>query len=235
MTSDLFSAGFAWDDVAPAATPPATRQPAPVAAAAASLSQVAATPAATLDAPSFTGGFAWPAEGVASVAGVAKADAGGEVSQCPVAVPATPAATSKSADFRAVQPPIAPAVANVASVANWAAGVERMARGYCPGGLRETEWRQMVMDARSTLQNWGADFIALGWTTLEVFGVNRNPRARRLDIPGLVYLLHGRPVEAIDRNTATIRANSRDCLTFQRELVAPGGIPVWEWAAEATR
>lgn len=235
MTGDLFSAGFAWDDVAPAATPPATRSPAPAAAPAAPLSQVAATPAATLDAPSFSGGFAWGADGVASVAGVANGGAGGEVSQDRVAVHATPAATPESPDFRGVQAPIAPAVANVASVANWAAGVERMARGYCPDGLRETEWRQMVMDARSTLQNWGADFIALGWTTLEVFGVNRNPRARRLDIPGLVYLLHGRPVEAIDRNTATIRANPRDCMTFQRGLVAPGGIPIWEWAAEVPR
>lgn len=86
------------------------------------------------------------------------------------------------------------------------------------------------MDARLVLQNWGSDLVALGWSTLDVFGVNRDPRHRRLDIPGLVYLLHGRPVEAIDRDTALIRATRNDTMTFRRSLVAPGGVPVWAWA-----
>lgn len=89
------------------------------------------------------------------------------------------------------------------------------------------------MDARMLLQNWGADLIGMGWTTLEVFGVNRNPASRRLDVPGLIHFLHGRQVEAIDADTALIRENRRDTMTFQRRLVAPGGVPIWNWTGEA--
>jgi len=106
-----------------------------------------------------------------------------------------------------------------------------MVRAGRPDGLPEIEWRQMVMDARRTIQNWGADFVAFGWTTLQVFGVNRDPRHRRLDVLGLVYLLRGRPIEAIDADTALIRSARGDTTTFYRRLVAPGGVAAWDWAA----
>lgn len=147
--------------------------------------------------------------------------------------PATIAATLESADFRGFEAPPATDVANVASVASWKAGIDRLADGRRPDAFENRAWAVLVSDARMLLQNWGADLFALGWGTLEVFGGNRNPRARRLDIPGLLPLLRGRPVEAIDADTALIRANRNDMMTFQRRLVAAGGVPVWDWVLEA--
>lgn len=231
--ADLFSAGFAWDDVANDATPVATPARPTSVADARPVSQSRATPSATLDAPAFSSDFGWSDGSVASVAGVAKDEGRDDVSQNVRAGSATLRATPKSTELSGSQAHFTASVADVASVASWAAGVERMARGYRPAELGEAEWRQLVVDAKQTLQNWGADFIALGWTTLEVFGVNRDPRARRLDIPGLVYLLNGSPIEAIDQDTALIRANPRDTMTFHRRLVVTGGVPVWDWASEA--
>lgn len=218
----MFSAGFAWDGVADDATPVATPSHAPIPARSSAVSHDAATAFAT--APS--SGFAWE-DG--AVAGVATGGAPRNASQTAAVAGATPDATPKTADFRASAPLGGASVADVASVANWSEGVAILSRGRCPDGLRTETWREIQMDARLVLQNWGSDLVALGWTTLEVFGVNRDPRHRRLDIPGLVYLLHGRPVEAIDRDTALIRATKNDTMTFRRRLVAEGGIPVWAW------
>ncbi|WP_157035741.1 hypothetical protein [Sphingobium chungbukense] len=107
--------------------------------------------------------------------------------------------------------------------------VERAARSRAPDGITDMAWRALVMDARMLLQNWGTDLFGLGWTTLEIFGVARQPGMRRLDVVGLVYLLRGNAVEAIDRDTALIRVTPRDTLTFQRKLVAGGGVPLWKW------
>lgn len=220
--ASLFSAGFAWDGVADDATPIATPPPAPTPARSATVSHDAATVFAT---PS-TSGFAWDDGAVAGVeAGAARRD----VSQAPVAAGATPDATPKTVDFRPFATLGGASVADVASVANWSEGVATLSRGRCPDGLTPETWREIQLDARLVLQNWGTDLLALGWSTLDVFGVNRDPRHRRLDIPGLVYVLHGRPVEAIDRDTALIRATKTDTLTFHRRLVADGGVPVWSW------
>jgi hypothetical protein len=165
----------------------------------------------------FGGDFGWNSPAVATVSPDA----------------ATKPATPETAVFCGVEAQTDPHVANVASVAAWKLGVERLSAGRRPANFNPRAWNILVSDARLLLQNWGADFVKLGWTTLEVFGVNRDPRARRLDIPGLLPVLHGRPVEAIDADTALIRANIRDTLTYQRKLVFPGGVPVWDWVGEA--
>lgn len=230
---DLFSAGFAWDDVTADATSIATPSKPAVSQASAALSQGVATPVATGHAPGFAADFSWGGDSVASVASVATGDVYGTVSQTAAQTFATANATQETADFCASAPNIDHAVADVASVANWTIGIERLSGARCPAELNPATWRGLVMDARMLLQNWGGDLISMGWTTLEVFGVNRSPAARRLDVPGLIYFLKGRQVEAIDADTALIRENRRDTMTFQRRLVAPGGVPIWNWTGEA--
>jgi hypothetical protein len=224
---DLFSAGFAWGD----ATGPSEIRPTPAPV----VSQSVATASATAEAPDFSANFAWESDAVADVADVAdvaEKDIGSSdtvVSHAGVADVATPDATPETAVFCGSQGGSTSSVASVASVANWKLGIELMANGRRPEGMQERAWRELVMDARILLQNWGPDLVELGWTTLEVFGVNPNWRHRRLDVPGLAYLLRGRPVEAIDADTALIRANRVDTMTFQRRLIAAGGVPVWNW------
>lgn len=222
---DLFSAGFAWADDA---TGPSESRPTPEPV----VSQVAATARATPETPDFSANFAWESDAVANVAAVAEKGVGNSeapLSQEGVANAATPDATPETTVFCGSEPRSTHSVASVASVANWKIGVDLMANARAPDGMQVRAWRELVMDARILLQNWGPDLVALGWTTLEVFGVNPNWRHRRLDVPGLAYLLRGRPVEALDRDTALIRANRVDTMTFQRRLIAAGGVPVWDW------
>lgn len=229
MAEDLFSAGFAWDDVADDATPVATHEGRYPAASARAVSQTAATPIATPEARSFSGDFGWFDGPVASVASVADDHDGVGMSQFGDPPPATPVATHETADFLGVRKEMAPPVADVASVANWTAAIDRAARRGCPPAMADAAWRGLLMDARMTVQNWGSDLITLGWSTLDVFGGPLQPQHRRIDVAGLVVMLRGRPVEAIDRDTALIRATPRDTLTFHRALIGVGGIPFWDW------
>jgi hypothetical protein len=230
MSGDtLFSAGFDWsDDVATDATPVATPASATTTAAPATLSQPAATVAATPGEALFSGDFDWSAPDVASVASVAAEAKVPEAVAVSRPISGTPVATPETADFCGVQADSHERVADVASVAGWREGVELLTRGRCPKGYDPRRWRQLVADARALVQNWGPDFHAQGWTTLEVFGVNPDPRRRGKGSRGLLPVLQGRAVEAVDRDTALIRAGRVDRQTYQRRLVAPGGVPVWE-------
>lgn len=233
----LFSAGFDWsDDVASGATRVEAAARSPNASSRPALSQPVATHDATPGSALFSGDFGWSPDAVASVASVAETE--GQrlerlLSQPITPVLATPPATLEMADFCGFEGGAAPAVAGVASVAAWREGVELLSRSRCPQTVDPRRWRELVADARALLQNWGAELLGFGWTTLEVFGVNRDPRHRRLDIPGLLPVLRGRPVVAVDRDTATIRANRADLQTFQRQLVFRGGLPVWGWVEGA--
>lgn len=212
MSGDtLFSAGFDWgDDVA-----------------------ADATPVATAGEALFSGDFDWSAPAVASVASVAAPGTDARSVADGAQIAATDRATPEMADFCGSAPLSAGAVAGVATVAVWREGVELLTRGRCPEGIDPRRWRQIVSDARALVQNWGPDFHAQGWTTLEVFGVNPDPRRRGKGSRGLVALLKGRAVEAIDADTATIRAGRVDLQTYQRRLVASGGVPVWDWVLGA--
>lgn len=232
MSGDLFSAGFAWDDVAPDATAAATRSCEYAGTGTAPASQPRATATATAEDGDFAGGFAWSDGDVAGVAGVAAGPSTPEGVAVSQPSRATAVATPETADFCGVEGEFLAAVAPVASVADWAAQVARLREGRPPEGIDGLAWRRLISDARALIGNWGADLIRAGWTTVEVFGVNPDPRARRLDRVGLCRLLKGRPVEAIDGETALIRVSATDMHTFHRRLVAPGGVPFWLWAGE---
>lgn len=229
MADNLFSAGFAWNDVADSATSVATPEKGALSQPRAPLSQTCATPVATDDAPAFARNFGWSDDAVASVADVAKPGDRQSVSQNMRPLVATDFATPEIEDFRASSRTIRSSVAGVASVANWTLAIERAARARAPSGIAELSWRGLLMDARLIVQNWGTDLLALGWSTAEVFGAPVRPEHRRIDVLGLAPMLRGRAVEAIDRDTALIRATPRDTMTFHRPQIAGGGVPFWAW------
>lgn len=165
----------------------------------------------------FGGDFGW----------VAEPEAAAVATVSPVG--ATKAATKKPAENCGVEAPPATQVADIATVASWRAGVETLMASRPPANFTPQAWKILVADAQMLLRTWGKDFADLGWTTLEVFGVNRSPAHRRLDIPGVLTFLRGNMVEAIDRDTALIRVNANDTHTFHRRMVAAGGVPVWNW------
>lgn len=212
----LFSAGFAWsddDDVADVATPVATPEPA-----------VRPSGNHGIDGKSRT-----PVASVASVASVANPfewSDEGDVSQEDVAEAATLDATPETAEIRHSNRPATPPVADVASVAFWREAVAWMRSNPQPPEIYATGWTLLCDDADSFIETWGAEAVAFGWSTLDVFGAHPDPRARRLDTQGLVTLLQGRPVQSLDRWTATI-GSVDETLTHTRYPKTSASVPVW--------
>jgi hypothetical protein len=220
MTGDLFSTGFAWGDdegVATPATPVATRRE--------------AMPAAEKR--------GYPVESIGGVAGVAGvAETEGQrlerlLSQSNVAVTATDGATPETTHSCGFEGGDAACVASVASVA-WDDGVAMLREHRPPVGADPAEWRRLVMDARKLNAHWGDDLRHLGWTAVEVFGVEPNPAHRRLDRLGLLAFISGGAVEAIDADSVVTLHAGKDRLVYQRKLRASGAVPIWQLASGAS-
>jgi len=85
-------------------------------------------------------------------------------------------------------------------------------RANCPAHVPEDRWRQAIVDATAFTSKWGAQVHALGWTERELFGLPDVPdrprpkyqRLSRYDQTGLVWLLQGRHVVALTKDTAVI-------------------------------
>ena len=60
---------------------------------------------------------------------------------------------------------------------------------------------------------------ALGWSTPAIFGAHQIAPISRLDAMGLILLLQGREIVAIDKDAATIRTRSGKVLSFRRDTV----------------
>lgn len=209
---DLFSGGFAWNDE--------------------QVSQDDATPFATPETVPERGAAVFHMEPVASVASVATEIAPapvGPVSQGNVASPATVIATPESANFCGFAGQSGAGVAPVASVANWRESVASLSHGPGPLEIEPRRWTALVSDARKLVTHWGDQLFAAGWSTLDVFGVPRQPGARRLDCVGLVAVIGGRAILDVSPDIAVIKASPRDTTRFHRSLIARGGVPIWQW------
>ena len=82
----------------------------------------------------------------------------------------------------------------------------------CPDFVPNDRWKRAIEDAQSFLAIWGAQAEAFGWTERELFGLPDLPdrprpkyqRLSRYDQTGLVWLLQGRHVVALTKDTAVI-------------------------------
>ncbi|MEH3121999.1 MAG: hypothetical protein PGN16_08475 [Sphingomonas phyllosphaerae] len=223
MTGDLFGGGFVWDEAEPVSQTDAT---------------VVATRQGQGRALEKAGNPDLLDGGVASVASVAETEGQRPerlLSQPNVAVPATLPATPKAADFCGVEGGARPTVAGVATVADWERGVAAARAMRCPTGANAREWRATVAAAAHLLRLWGSDLIALGWSTLDVWGSELDPAARRLDRLGLVHFVAGAVVEAVDSDSALILHSGKDRLTYRRRRMVPGAVPLWAVGAGASR
>lgn len=143
----------------------------------------------------------------------------------------------KGADFRQFQRERAKSVTTVTAFSgncSWSEGVERLQALPPPTFLRPDRWEELVFDATRFLREWGGDAQAAGWRTVDVFGCYPDPQARRLDNAGLIILLHGRRVLALNDTTATIDAGGRDIQTFQRGFERAQAVPLWVAYAPAS-
>ena len=85
-------------------------------------------------------------------------------------------------------------------------------RAKCPDYVPEDRWHQAIADAATFISEWGAQAQAFRWTKRELFGLPDVPdrprpnyqRLSRYDQIGLVWLLQGRHVVALTKDTAVI-------------------------------
>jgi hypothetical protein len=125
-------------------------------------------------------------------------------------------------------------VANPAKVApaadvpaEWIVGVDRLETMPSPAVVHPDRWRKVVVDAYRFLDQWGGQAAALGWTTLDLFGVHPTHPIARVDHAGLILLLHGDELLAMTAQTARIGAQAGAVMTYQRRTDRGGAVPLW--------
>jgi|SRR5262245_37774794 len=103
-----------------------------------------------------------------------------------------------------------------------------------PPYVREERWQQCLEDGRRFLETWGAQAEALGWTAADLFGLHTPPerprpfysRLSRYDETGLIWLLQGRPVVDLTKDTAAIESQTSHNITVYRRHNKPSLGPV---------
>lgn len=108
-----------------------------------------------------------------------------------------------------------------ASLLNW------MPEGLRKGGYTAQRWQRVIDDGGKFLDQWGTQAAALGWDATDVFGVDPDAPAARIDAMGLVFLINGRTVQAITALSARLVNERGGALTYYRRTSSQKGMPVW--------
>jgi hypothetical protein len=110
----------------------------------------------------------------------------------------------------------------------WAEGFARLNCVNPIDGFSPEAWRHLIDDGGVFLDRWSGEAVGLGWTVADVFGVDPTAPAARFDRMGLVPLIRGGAVVAIDTNSATIQTRTGGTLRYRRANVAGEAAPLWE-------
>ena len=108
---------------------------------------------------------------------------------------------------------------------DWRDGLARLRNANQPLCGGAGPWARLVADALELADAWAPQALALGWSAIDLFGVDPNG-ARRLDRNGLVASLEGRKVVAVTSNAATLATRSGGLLRHYRRH-KPGSVPIW--------
>ncbi|MGC2780372.1 MAG: hypothetical protein WA418_32530 [Bradyrhizobium sp.] len=98
----------------------------------------------------------------------------------------------------------------------------------CPDWIDKEDWQQAVADGRRFIGQWGDQASVLKWSALDLFGLSEVPnqpaanycRLLRYDETGLVWLLRGRSVVALNEATAAID-HGKGVVTIYRKTNKP--------------
>jgi hypothetical protein len=85
-------------------------------------------------------------------------------------------------------------------------------RAECPAYVDAADWQQAIEDGHRFVTQWGKQAEALGWAPADLFGLHIPPekpapnyrRRSRYDQTSLIWLLRGRCVVALTKDTAVI-------------------------------
>lgn len=94
-----------------------------------------------------------------------------------------------------------------------------------PDHVEAAEWQRAVEDGRRFLVEWGRRADELGWTADDLFGLPPVPdrlswnyrRLARLDLVGVVWLLRGRAITAVDADAISIDVSGAVLRFYRRK------------------
>ena len=115
---------------------------------------------------------------------------------------------------------------------NWAEALARLSLTPRPEGFGRKQWDQILSDAEQFVEDWGEKAAALEWRFLDVFGVHVRAPAARYDGMGLVPLIRGGEIVALDGHRATIRMPTGSELTYLKRP-KQDAVAIWELAGDA--
>jgi hypothetical protein len=102
--------------------------------------------------------------------------------------------------------------------AEWATAYLGLLRASYPTGWPPRVWAQLLDDMGDFLSTWATPAIEVGWSELDLFGVHHAVPRARFDVMGLVPLLDGKRVIAMEQSTAVIQGRGGRDLRFYRRL-----------------
>ena len=133
-----------------------------------------------------------------------------------------------------------PAVAGIAALAakglenrEWFADLRHFTERPCPDGVAPDFWDELTGEAWTLARDWSDIAIAAGWTSIDLFGCNPVPSARRVDRDGLVMTIVGlrsaTRILSIDADAATLEtADLSRSILRKRRHPAAGSVLLWQ-------
>jgi hypothetical protein len=111
----------------------------------------------------------------------------------------------------------------------WAEGYAWLDLTRPPGDVPPHQWQTFVDDVGRFLDSgFPAKAAALGWTSFDLFGADREKPFARIDKAGLLWLVNGAKLVALTENTATVEAHGGVRQSFRRRPTAAGQVLAWE-------
>jgi len=112
----------------------------------------------------------------------------------------------------------------------WAEGYARLCVMPRHPDFTEDRWQSLIDDAGRFMDGWAVTVAAMGWTALEVFGVDGRMPYTRIDQMGLVPLLGGSEVVAVSADSVTVQTSTgaRQRILRANKKKSPERVTVWE-------
>jgi hypothetical protein len=115
------------------------------------------------------------------------------------------------------------------TIREWAENCARLVADRPPRDVPLRRWHQLINDIGKFVDSgWAEKAAALGWTLVELVGVDYERPFGRLDKAGLLWLLNGKQLVAMCENTATIETTTGVRQTYHRRSDQPGRALAWE-------
>ena len=92
-----------------------------------------------------------------------------------------------------------------------------------------SRWGQLRADLAAFVESpLRAEAERLGWSELDLYGVDANRPYTRIDGLGLIPALNGCRIVELSGDAATLQTPGGARLSFRRRPDRPGRVPVWE-------